>query len=168
MANTEAALLLRDLEGEAEVRQVFTGMIGGVSQLRDEKIPRLLLFAAVNRRVKVDEMPAGVARRAQGDRDIALAVERAGVADIAVVVDNGVDIRGLSPADALQMHRERCAGRAPLDIERKHGRLDPEASRLLLGAILDGERVRAAEIVGNGEMEFYTPRRIRHRLRDRS
>jgi predicted nucleic acid-binding protein len=41
------------------------------------------------------------------------------LADIAVVVDDGVDVRGVGPADTQQMQRELRAGRAVLDIERK-------------------------------------------------
>jgi hypothetical protein len=90
-----------------------------------------LLFTAVDRRVKVDEMPAAVARRLQRDLDIFLAIKGADIADIAVVVDDGVDIRGLGSADTLQMHGRLRTGRAALDIERECGRVDPEASRLL-------------------------------------
>ena len=46
-------------------------MVGRVSELRDEKVPWPLFFTAVNRRIEVDEMPAGVAGRQQGDLDIA-------------------------------------------------------------------------------------------------
>jgi hypothetical protein len=38
-------------------------MVGRVSELRDEKIPRPLLVTAVNRGIKVDEMPTGIAGR---------------------------------------------------------------------------------------------------------
>jgi len=100
-------------------------MVGRVSELRDEKIPRPLFFTAVNRRVKVDEMPARIARSLQGDLDIALAVEAADVADVAVIVNDGIDIRGLGPADTLQMHVEGRAGRAALDIERERGGFYP-------------------------------------------
>jgi predicted nucleotidyltransferase len=54
------------------MRQVLAGMIGRVSELRDHNIPRRLLVTAVNRGIKVDEMPTGVAGRQQGDLDIAL------------------------------------------------------------------------------------------------
>jgi hypothetical protein len=47
-------------------------MVGRLSELRDEKIPRPRLVTAVNRGIKVDEMPTGVAGRQQGDPDIAL------------------------------------------------------------------------------------------------
>src|SRR5271155_2594496 len=163
-----SALLLRHLEGEAEARQVLAGMVGRVSELRDQKVPGPLLLAAVDRRIKVHEMPPEIARRQQGDLDIALAVEGAGVADIAVVEDDGIDIRGFGPADALQMHGEGRTWRAVLDIERKRGGLDPKASRLRLSAVLDRERMRAAEVVGNGEMEFDMTRWVRHRLGDGS
>ena len=100
-------------------------MVGRVSELRDQKIPRPLLFAAVNRRIKVDEMPAGIARRQQGDLDIALAVEGADVADVAVIVDDGINIRGFGPADALQVQGEGRTGRALLDTERERGGFYP-------------------------------------------
>jgi len=45
------------------MRQVLTGMVGRVSELRDQKVPRPLLFAAVDRRIKVDEMPTAITRR---------------------------------------------------------------------------------------------------------
>jgi len=125
-------LLLRHLKGEAEAWQILTGMIGRVSELRDEKVPWPLLLAAVDRRIKVDEVPGWIARRLQRDLDIALAVEGAGVPDIAVIEDDGVDIRGLGPADTFQMQGEGRTGRAALDIHRKRGGLDPEAARLLL------------------------------------
>jgi len=54
------------------MRQVLAGMIGRVSELQDQKIPRPLRVTAVNRGIKVDEMPTGVAGRQQGDLDIAL------------------------------------------------------------------------------------------------
>src|SRR5260370_25597754 len=163
-----SALLVRHLEGEAEARQVLAWVVGRVSKLWDQKVPRPLLFAAVDRGIEIDEMPAEIARRLQRDLDIALAVEGAGVADIAVVVNDSVDIRGLGPAGAFQMHGEGRAGRAALDIERQRGGLDPQTSRLVLGAILDRERVRTAEVVGNGEMKFDTARSIGHRLGDGS
>jgi hypothetical protein len=45
------------------MRQVLAGMIGRVSELRDQNIPRPLLVTAVNRGIKVDEMPTGIAGR---------------------------------------------------------------------------------------------------------
>src|SRR5271165_2708956 len=72
-------------------------MIGRVGELRDQKVPRPLLFTAVDRRVEVDEMPAWIARRLQRDLDIALAVEGAGIADIAVVEDDSVDVDIVQP-----------------------------------------------------------------------
>src|SRR5262249_36935230 len=122
----------------------------------------------VDRRIEVYEMPAGVARRVERDPDIPLAVEGAGVADIAVVVDDGVDVRRLGPADPLQMYGKRRAGRTALDIERKRGGLDPEASSLLLAVVLNRQRVRAAEIVESREIEFEAARWIRQSLGDRS
>src|SRR5215471_388408 len=128
------ALFLRNLEGEAEVRQVLAGVVRHVGQLRDHEVSRPLLFTTVDRGIEVNEVPAGVAGRLQRDLDIALAVERADVADIAVVVDDSVNIRGLGPADTFQMHSERRSRWTVPDIERKRGRLDPKAAHLLLGA----------------------------------
>src|SRR5262249_39929906 len=107
-------------------------------------------------------------RRLQPDPDIALAVKGAGIADIAVVVDDSVDVRRLGPADPLQMYGKRRAGRTALDIERKRGGLDPEASGLLPAIVLDRQRVHPAEIVGSHEIEFEVARWIRQSLGDRS
>src|ERR1700740_3694154 len=48
-----SALLIRHLEGEAVAGQVFAGMVGRVSELRDQKVPRPLFLAAVDLRIKV-------------------------------------------------------------------------------------------------------------------
>src|SRR5690242_11210023 len=128
-------------------------MIGREGELRDQKVPRPLLVTAVDSGVKIDEMPTRIAGRLQWDFDIALAVESAGVPDIAVVIDDSVNISCLGPAYTLQMHGEGSAGRAALDIEPKRGGLDPKASRLLLAAVLDGKRVPAAEVIGNDKIE---------------
>src|SRR5438128_9358908 len=75
------------LEGEAESRQVFARMVFGKGELRDAEVVRPRLLALVNARIEIDEMPARIAGSLHDQLDIALAVEGAGIADIAVVVD---------------------------------------------------------------------------------
>ena len=66
----ETALLLGHLEGVPETRQIFAGVVGGIAERRDQKVPRALLIAAVDRRIEIDEMPTGIAGRLQRDPDI--------------------------------------------------------------------------------------------------
>ena len=47
------------------------------------------------------------------------AVERAGIPDVAVVIDHVDDVGRFAPADALQMNSKRGADWAAADIERK-------------------------------------------------
>src|SRR5258705_11040757 len=98
------------LEGEAEARQVLAGMVIRIGELWNLEIQRARFLALVDRGIEIDEMPAGLAGRLEEDLDVALAVERAGIADVAVVVDDRVDVGGLGPAHALQMDLERAAG----------------------------------------------------------
>src|ERR1700730_17494882 len=100
-------------------------MIRRVGQLRDAEVVRPRLGALVDAGVEIDEMPTRRAGRLDRDLDIALAVEGAAIADIAVVVDQSVDVGGLGPADALQMDREGAAHRPAADIERQRRRRDP-------------------------------------------
>src|SRR5439155_23703315 len=105
---------------------------------------------------EIDEMPARRAGRFDRDLDIALAVEGAGIADIAVVVDESVDVGGLGPADALQMDREGGAHRPAADIKRQCCRCDPICPGSFRRSGVDPQAVRTAEIVRNLEAEFCT------------
>src|SRR5437870_5674370 len=96
----------RHLEGEAEDRQVLARMILVASQLRQAVVDRTRLLALVDRRIEIDEVPAGLAGCLHEYLDVALAVEAARIAAVAVVVDHRVDVRGFAPADALEMNPE--------------------------------------------------------------
>src|SRR5262245_55098114 len=120
---------LGHLEGKAEARQILAGMIIRIAELRDAKVQRPRFLALVDGGIEVDEVPARLAARLEEDLHVALAVKGAGVADIVVVVDDRVDVRGLRPAHALQMDLERRACRPARDVERKRIRCDPMRSR---------------------------------------
>src|SRR6516225_2664401 len=94
-------LARRHFESEVEGGQILARMVLRVGQLRDAEVVRPRLGSLVDAGVKIDEMPTRRAGRLDQDLDIALAVEGAGIADIAVVVDHTVDVGGLGPADAL-------------------------------------------------------------------
>src|SRR5262249_45536342 len=96
----------RHLEGEAEARQVLARVIVREGELRQPVVVGPRLLALVDRRVEVDEVPAGLAGRLHDDLDVALAVEAAGIARDRVVVDQRVDVGGLAPAAALDVHPE--------------------------------------------------------------
>src|SRR5205085_9564053 len=113
------------LEGVAEGGEVLAGVIILVGELRNAEVVRPRFLTLVDARIEIDEMPARLAGGLHDQLDIALAVEGAGVADIAVVVDQMNDIGGLAPAHALEVNAERGADRAAGDIERKRGGLDP-------------------------------------------
>jgi hypothetical protein len=55
------------------------------------------------------------------------------------------------------MHGKGRAGRAVLDIERERGGLEPQASRLLIGAVLDGKRVCAPRSSGAAKWNSTRP-----------
>ena len=113
-------------------------------------------------------MPARIAGGLHDQLDIALAVEGAGIADIAVVVDQVDDIGGLAPAHALEVDAERGADRAARDIEREGRRLDPIRAGLLLAAAhVDAQPVLAAEVVGHLELECGRALRVGGGLGDR-
>ena len=95
----------------------------------------------------------GRAGRLEENLDVALAVEGAGVADVAVVVDHVIDVGCFRPADAFEMDRERGADRAADDIERQCGRLDPMRADLLPAAGVNPKSVRATKIVRRIELE---------------
>src|SRR5262245_18675653 len=108
-----------------EGRQILAGMVLRVGQLGDTEIVWSRLGALVNAGVEIDEMPTRRASRLDRDLDIALAVEGAGIANIAVVVDQRVNVGSLGPADALQMDRKGGAHRPAANIERQRRRCDP-------------------------------------------
>src|SRR5205807_7313265 len=91
--------------------QILARMVLRIGQLGNAEVVRPRLSTLVDAGVEIDEMPTRRAGRLDRDLDIALAVEGAGIADIAVVVDQMVDVGGLGPADALEMHREGGAHR---------------------------------------------------------
>src|SRR5262249_62260867 len=109
-------------------------MVVGESELRQAIIVRPRFLALVDRRVEIDEMPAGLAGRLHDDLDIALAVEAAGIARDRVVVDQRVDVGGLAPAAALDMDPEGGPGRTAGDIERQGGGRDPGGAGLRVPA----------------------------------
>src|SRR5215204_2666368 len=87
-------------------------MVRGIRQLRDTEIVRPDLGAFIDAGVEIDEMPSGFAGGLHDQLNVALAVERAGVPDIAVVIDYMDNVGSFAPADSLQMNSERRAGRA--------------------------------------------------------
>src|SRR5262249_45497332 len=70
----------RHLEGKVEDRQVFARMVLVAGQLRQAVVDRPRLLALVDRRIKIDVVPAGLAGRLHDDLDVALAVEAACIA----------------------------------------------------------------------------------------
>src|SRR5262245_43851543 len=107
-----------DLEGEAEPRQVLAGMVVRIGQLWKAVVVRPRLFALVDGGIEIDEMPAGLAGRLHENFDVALAVERAGIAARGVVVDHRIDVGGLAPPHAFEMDPEGCACRPARNIKR--------------------------------------------------
>src|SRR5580692_4694086 len=120
------------LEGEAEDRQVLAWVILVAGQLRQAVVDRARLLALVDRRIEIDEVPAGLAGRLHEDLDVALAVEAAGIAGMAVVVDHRVDVGGLGPARALEMDGELRADRTAGHIERQRAGRHPIGAELAL------------------------------------
>src|SRR5215212_4296894 len=99
-------------------------------------------------------MPSGFAGGPHDQFNVALAVERAGVPDIAVVIDYMDNIRSFAPTHALQMNPKRRADRAAADVKRQGRGLDPEVPDLLAARGFNSERMRTAEIVRRIEAEF--------------
>src|SRR5262249_58515951 len=94
-------------------------MVVRIGELWQAVIVRSRFLALVDRGIEVDEVPAWFTRCLHDDLDIALAVESAGVAADGVVIDDGVDVGGLGPADAFQAGPRGGARRATRDLERQ-------------------------------------------------
>lgn len=75
-------------------------MVICIGELGNLKVSGFSLFSLVDTGIKIDEMPAGRTRRFHEYLDVILAVGATGVADIAVVINDGVDIGRLRPAFA--------------------------------------------------------------------
>src|SRR5215204_1695874 len=146
--------VLGHLEREAEARQILAGMIVRKGELRQAVIVRPCLLALIDRGIEIDEMPARLAGRLHDDFDITLTIEGAGIAADRVVVDHGVNVGGLAPADTLEVNLERCAGRPACDIERQRSRSNPEGASFFAAAGVDPKVVHAAEIVRRLEAEL--------------
>src|SRR5271168_682284 len=84
-------------------------LLGG--ELRQAVIDWSGLLAFVDCWIEIDEVPAGLAGGVHEDLDIALAVEAAGIAAVAVVVDHRVDVGGFAPAHTFEMNLERSLDR---------------------------------------------------------
>src|SRR5215203_2912620 len=135
-------------------------MVRGIRQLRDTEIVRPDLGAFIDAGVEIDEMPSGFAGGLHDQLNVALAVERAGVPDITVVIDDMDNVGSLAPADTLQMNSERRADRAAADIKRQGRGLDPEVTGLLAARGLNTERMRTAEVVRHIEAELGASLRV--------
>src|SRR6185369_13069310 len=98
--------------------------------------------------------PARFAGRLHDQLDVTLAVERAGVANVAVVVDHVDDVGRLAPANALQMNSKRGADWATADVEWQCRRLDPEVSGLLTVSRFYAQLMRPAQVVRHVEAKF--------------
>src|SRR6202040_2292815 len=109
-------------------------------------IDRPRLLALVDRRVKIDVVPAGLSGRLHDDLDVALAVEAARIAAVAVVIDDRVDVGGLAPTDTFEMDPERGLDRPAGDIERQRRRGDPPRSS---GALKWNSTLPAASAVAS-------------------
>ncbi len=122
-------------------------MVLRVGELWDAEIVRIRLGALVDPGIEIDEVPAGRAGRLHVNLHIALAVEGADIAVIAVVVDLMHDVGGLGPAHALKMDRELGPHRPARNIERHRGRLDEVGADGLALAFFDPQTMRAAQII---------------------
>ena len=92
----------RDLEREAERRDLVARMVVGVSQLRKSiKLLRFVGRPLVDSGIKVDEVLARFARGREVDDHVALAVEAAGVAHVGIVIGRHVDVVVFGPADTV-------------------------------------------------------------------
>src|SRR5580692_12029978 len=76
----------RHLEGEVERRQILAGVVLVIGELRDEEVPRPRLHALVDAGIEIDVVPARRAGCLDDDFDIALAVERADITGVVVVI----------------------------------------------------------------------------------
>src|SRR6266566_3714482 len=107
-----ALIARRHLKSEVEGGQILARMVVRERELRDAEIVRPCLGAFVDAGVEIDVVHAGRAGGPHDDLDIALAVEGADIAGVAVVVDDVVEVGGLGPADAFEMDREGRPGRS--------------------------------------------------------
>src|SRR6185295_10696897 len=105
------------LEREPEPRQVLSRMVVRISQLGQTVVVRPGLLALVDRRIKIDEVPARLPGRLHDDLDIALAVEGAGVAAGSIVVNHSVDVGGFAPAHAFEVDSEGRTRGTARDVE---------------------------------------------------
>src|SRR6266571_9360591 len=92
----------RDLEREAERRDLVARMVVGVSQLRQSiKLLRFVRGALVDSRIQVDEVLTRFAGGREVDDYVALAVEAAGVAHVGIIIGRHVDVVVFGPADTV-------------------------------------------------------------------
>src|SRR5215203_3523636 len=129
-------------------------MVLSIRQLWDPEIVRPRLGAFVDAGVEIDEMPYGFAGGLHDQLNVTLAVKRAGISDVAVVIDYMDNVGSFAPADALQMNSKRRADRAAADVKRQGRGLDPEVSGLAAARGLNTERMRTAQIVRHIKAEF--------------
>ena len=147
-------------------RQILAVMICGVGQLRNAEIVWPVFLALVDGGIDIDEMPAGRARAIEKHLDVSLAVNAAGVADVVVVIDDGVDVGRLGPADALQMHGNGRSRRASRRRQGQGARQQREVTLLVRRIVPDPQAMGAAEIVGRLEREGNLAARVGGCLRD--
>src|SRR6266478_1116568 len=156
----------RHLESEVEGGQILARVVVREGELRDAEIVRPRLGAFVDAGVEIDIVHAGRAGCPHDDLDIALAVEGANIAGVAVVVDDVVEVGSLGPADALEMDGEGRPGRSAGHVHGQGGRLDPIGPDLFLSPGIDPQAVGAAEIIGRCETEFRSSGAVRPAFRD--
>src|SRR5690606_34175748 len=108
-------------------------------------------LALVDGRVEPDEVHALAPRRLEEDRHVALAVEAAAVAHVAVVEQQRVDVRGLGPADALDRDGDVAPGRHDLRLHQSGARGDHVPDGRVHVAGHGAQGVPAAQVVGRLE-----------------
>lgn len=112
------------LEGKAEARQIRAGVIPRKGELWQSEVERSSLAALADRGMEVDELPARLAGGVQGEFSVTPAVEAAAIADVSVVIDQRVDVRGLAPAHALEVDAEERSRRTMRNVQRQCARQD--------------------------------------------
>src|SRR5262249_11994011 len=98
--------------------------------------------------------------------DIALAVEGADVAGVAVIVHDVVEVGGLGPANTFEVDGEGRPGRPAGHVHRQCGRLDPIGADFFLVPGVDPQAVGSAKIIGRCEAEFGPSGAVRAALRN--